>query len=186
MLLPLLLVWAYMLLMTKEFFAPHWLKAHPVVYLLSHMLMMPLIYFYITACDWKIAAEAIPKGLAWLLGMGFLNGIVIEIGRKIRSPQDEEPGVTTYSALWGPARATLVWIGALLATLLLALMAARQIDYMKPLAWLLAISITAAFIVAARFLHQPAAGSGKRIELLSGIWTLMLHLAIGSAVFSTP
>ena len=84
-----------------------------MAYLLSHMLIMPLIYFYIAACGWKAADAAIPNGLHWLFGMGFFNGIVIEIGRKIRSPLDEEQGVATYSALWGPERATPVWIGVM-------------------------------------------------------------------------
>ena len=186
LLLPLFLVWAYMLLMTKEFFVHNWIKRRPVIYLLSHMLIMPLIYFYITACDWKAADAAIPGDLVWLLGMGFFNGIVIEIGRKIRSPQDEEQGVETYSALWGPARATLVWIGALLATMLFALIAAHKIHFTAPMAWLLAVSILAAFMGAARFLHNPVRGSGKLIEHISGIWTLMLHLGMASAFFSIP
>lgn len=185
-LLPLFIVWAYMLLMTKEFFVPNWLKRRPVIYLLSHMLMMPLIYLFITACDWKSAGEVIPYDLAWLLGMGFFNGLVIEIGRKIRSPQDEEHGVETYSSLWGPARATLVWIGALLVTMALALIAAHKIHFTTPMTWLLTVFILAAIIGAVHFLQNPVQGSGKRIEHISGIWTLMLHLGLGSAIFSMP
>jgi 4-hydroxybenzoate polyprenyltransferase len=186
LLLPLFLVWAYMLLMTKEFFVHKWLKRRPAIYLLSHMLIMPLIYFYITACDWQAADEVISKDLVWLLGMGFFNGIVIEIGRKIRSPEDEEHGVETYSALWGPARATLLWIGALLATMLFALIAAHKIHFTTPMAWLLVVSILGALMGAVRFLHNPVRGSGKRIEHISGIWTLMLHLGMGSAFLSIP
>ncbi len=186
LLLPLLLVWAYMLLMTKEFFAPNWLKRRPVVYLLSHMLIMPLIYFYIAACDWKAADAVIPYNLAWLLGMGFFNGIAIEIGRKIRSPLDEEHGVETYSALWGPERATLVWIGALLVTMVFALIAAHQIHFTKPMAWLLAVAILAALIGAGQFIYHPAEGRGKLIEYISGVWTLMLHLGMSSASLSMP
>lgn len=186
LLLPLFLVWAYMLLMTKEFFVHRWLKRRPVIYLLSHMLIMPLIYFYITACDWKAADEAIPYDLAWFLGMGFFNGIVIEIGRKIRSPQDEEHGVETYSALWGPARATLVWIGALLSTMIFALIAAHKIHFTTPMVWLLGVFILVAIMGAVRFLYHPVRGSGKRIEHISGIWTLMLHLGMGSAFLSIP
>jgi 4-hydroxybenzoate polyprenyltransferase len=182
---PLLLVWAYMLLMAKEFFVHDWLKRRPVIYLVSHMLIMPLIYFYITACDWTFEDAAMPSHLVWLLGMGFFNGIVIEIGRKIRSPQDEEQGVETYSALWGPARATIVWIGALLVTMFFTLMASSKIDLRVPIAWLLTAAILAALTVAVRFLHNAVHGSGKQIELISGIWTLLLHLGIGSAFFST-
>jgi 4-hydroxybenzoate polyprenyltransferase len=186
LLLPLFLVWAYMLLMTREFFVHKWLKRRPVIYLLSHMLIMPLIYFYITACDWKAADVTLPNGLLWLLGMGFFNGIVIEIGRKIRSPEDEEQGVETYSALWGPARATLLWIGALLATMLFALIAAHKIHFTTPMTWLLTVSILGALMGAARFLYHPVRGRGKLIEHISGIWTLMLHLGLGSAFLSIP
>ena len=42
----------YMALMTREFFVPQWLKSHPVVYLWSHMLVMPLFDFYTTGLDW--------------------------------------------------------------------------------------------------------------------------------------
>jgi 4-hydroxybenzoate polyprenyltransferase len=186
LLLPLFLVWAYMFLMTKEFFVYKWSKRRPVIYLLSHMLIMPLIYLYITAFDWTAVGEAMPYDLAWLLGMGFFNGIVIEIGRKIRSPQDEEHGVETYSALWGPARATLVWIGALLATMILALIAAHKIHFITPMIWLLTVSILVAIMSAARFLYNPVRGAGKLIEHISGVWTLMLHLGMGCAFLSIP
>jgi 4-hydroxybenzoate polyprenyltransferase len=48
----LLLIWAYLALMSREFFAREWLKARPFTYLWTHMLIMPLIDFYATACDW--------------------------------------------------------------------------------------------------------------------------------------
>jgi 4-hydroxybenzoate polyprenyltransferase len=38
------------------------------------------------------------NGFFWV---SFFNGTVLEIGRKIRAPQDEEAGVETYSFLWG-------------------------------------------------------------------------------------
>ena len=48
----LMLVWLYMGLMTKEFFAARWLKKTPSAYLASHMLVMPLIAYYVSAFDW--------------------------------------------------------------------------------------------------------------------------------------
>ncbi len=69
----------------------------------SHMLILPLVDLYATACDWRVGgrAPAPPDGLAWFLVVSYLNGMVIEIGRKTRAPADEEHGVETYSALWG-------------------------------------------------------------------------------------
>ncbi len=98
--------WVYLALMSHEFFMRDWLKARPITYLWTHMLIMPLIDLYATACDWSVAygevsLAAVPDGLYWFLIVSFCNGIVIEIGRKIRAPQDEEEGVETYSVLWG-------------------------------------------------------------------------------------
>ena len=44
----LLLVWAWFGLMSKEFFARGWLRAHPIAYIASHMAIVPLIDWYVT------------------------------------------------------------------------------------------------------------------------------------------
>lgn len=97
----LIVVWIYLTLMTVEFFVRDWLRQHPISYMLSHMLIMPLIQLYASACDWLPQTSALPAGLYWFLAASYANGLVIEIGRKIRAPEDEESGVDTYSALWG-------------------------------------------------------------------------------------
>ena len=85
----LLLVWVYWGLMSKEFFVATWLKARPLQYLWTHMLIMPLIDFYATACDWLVAGANKAKfDLLWFLVISFFNGIVVEIGRKLRAPED--------------------------------------------------------------------------------------------------
>lgn len=172
-------VWAYFALMTKEFFAAKWLKAHPLAYLLSHMLIMPLIDFYVTAFDWLVAGGPPPRGLAWFLAVSFLNGTVVEIGRKIRAPEDEETGVETYSALWGRARATFVWLGALLITASTAIGAALQIRFAVADAVLLVILLGGAAAVAAHFLATERSRSGVLIEGMSGAWTLAMYLSLG-------
>ena len=58
--LPLALVWLWMALMAVEFFVPDWLKARPFLYLVSHMLIMPLIDLFITACEWLTRAGSPP------------------------------------------------------------------------------------------------------------------------------
>ena len=76
------LVWAYVSLMAAEFFVRDWLKAHPMAYMLSHLPIVPLIYFYVTAGDWYIAGTPPPRGLVWALAASFATGAVVEIGRK--------------------------------------------------------------------------------------------------------
>ena len=124
--MPRLLPWlalpfAYILLMWREFFVPAWLRRHPIVYMTTHMVVMPLIDFYTSGLDWAVGGFAMPRGMFLFLVLTFTNGCVIEIGRKIRVPEDEEEGVETYSALWGRFRAASVWLAVLTLTLSLAL-----------------------------------------------------------------
>lgn len=178
----LLLTWGYLALMSKEFFVPDWLKAHPIIYMASHMVIVPLIDLYTTACDWLVAGESVPHGgLAWFLVVSFFNGVVIELGRKIRAPQDEERGVETYSALWGRPAAALAWLGALAVTAVSAWLAACEIGFAGPVGWLLAGLLLVAGAVALRFLRQPVTRRAKLIETVSGVWTILMYLSVGAA-----
>ncbi|MEW8131496.1 MAG: UbiA family prenyltransferase [Candidatus Thiodiazotropha endolucinida] len=177
--------WIYLALMSHEFFLREWLKARPITYLWTHMLIMPLIDLYATACDWMVAAgtlshAAMPGGLFWFLIVSFFNGIVIEIGRKIRSPEDEEEGVETYSVLWGRKRAVVVWLGALLITAMSATFAAWQIDFMVPVLIVLLLLLATAGVAGWYFLRHLTAGAGKRFELIAGVWTLSMYISLGA------
>jgi UbiA prenyltransferase family len=179
-LLPFLVgVWLYLGLMTREFFASGWLRAHPIVYMWTHMLIIPLIDLYGTACNWRVAGAAAPGALLILLCVSFFNGFGLEIGRKIRSPHDEEAGVETYSFLWGRKRAVVAWYGALLATAIGACLAASQVGFALPEAVLFASLLVAAAALATSFLRHPIMGRGKWIELFAGAWTLLVYLSLG-------
>ena len=178
--LVLVLIWSYLALMSKEFFVRDWLKARPVTYMWTHMLIMPLIDAYTTACDWLVAGADLPEGLQWLLLVSFFNGIVVEIGRKICAPQDEEHGVETYSFLWGPRNAALVWLAALAATAFGAWKAAGRIGFAGPVAWLLALLLAVAGGLAWRFLDRPEAVRARLLEHMSGLWTLLMYLSLGA------
>ncbi|RYD27348.1 MAG: hypothetical protein EOP87_21300, partial [Verrucomicrobiaceae bacterium] len=87
------IAWSYLALMSVEFFCRDWLKKRPVIYLLTHMGIMPLVDFFGTACEWLPRGSPAPAGLGWFLAASFFNGIVIETGRKLRQPAGEEEGV---------------------------------------------------------------------------------------------
>jgi 4-hydroxybenzoate polyprenyltransferase len=179
LLLPLAAVWAWMLLMTREFFVPAWLRRHAVVYLGSHTLILPLIYFYVSACGWFAASMPPPRGLGWLLAFGFCSGLVVEIGRKIWAPEDEIPGVQTYSRLWGYRAATMVWAGVMLAAAVCMLRAAAPAGSTAPLLGLIGALSGAGFPCGRRFIKLAQPGDALRIERMSGIWTLATHIGLG-------
>ncbi|MEN8130089.1 MAG: hypothetical protein ABFS45_07805, partial [Pseudomonadota bacterium] len=181
----LIVTWVYLALMSHEFFMREWLKARPITYMWTHMLIMPLIDLYATSCDWLVASDqwsltAVPDGLYWFLIVSFFNGIVIEIGRKIRAPQDEEEGVETYSMLWGRERAVLVWLGSLVVTAASAALAAWQIDFLWPVVLVLLALLSTAVFVGWQFLKGLKAGAGKHFELIAGLWTLCMYLSLGA------
>lgn len=173
-------VWFYLAMMSKEFFVGEWLRNHPLVYLFSHMIILPLVDFYATACDWWPVWGRPPEGLIWFLLVSYCNGVVIEIGRKIRAPEDEETGVNTYSFLWGRKNAIFAWLAALGMTALFAAIAAGRIGFLPPVACLLGTLLVIAIWMAARFLSEPISRHGHRIETISGVWTLLVYLSLGA------
>ena len=181
-LLPLLVIaWAYLLLMSKEFFVPRWLKRHPLLYMLSHMVITPLIFLFASACDWVTAGYIRPStGLLWMLAVGYFNGMVVEIGRKVRAPEDEETGVETYSFLWGRRNAVLAWLAATVATAAFAYVAARDIHVTQLTVSLLLPALLVCAIAASTFLADGRRGRGKWIESISGLWALLTYLTLGA------
>jgi 4-hydroxybenzoate polyprenyltransferase len=52
-----------------------------------------------------------------------MNGLVVEFGRKLKAPEDEEIGVVSYTKLWGTKQATVIWMLSILITLVFATLA---------------------------------------------------------------
>ncbi len=173
----LLIAWIYLALMSVEFFCRDWLKNRPVIYLLSHMGIMPLVDLFATSCEWLPRGFTVPSGIYWFLAASFTNGIVIELGRKLRQPQDEEPGVETYSYLWGKTGAASAWLIALASTLALAAVAASQIHFTTAVIVPLLFIFIFAIIGCIRFTRGSR--SGKSLETISAVWTLVLYLNLG-------
>jgi 4-hydroxybenzoate polyprenyltransferase len=178
----LLVTWTYLALMTREFFMARWLKAHPLIYMASHMMIVPLIDLYATACDWRVSGMTKPPaGLFWFLIVSFLNGTVIEIGRKTRAAADEEAGVETYSAFWGARGAAGAWLLAVTLTAFAALQAAGSIGTKSPTAALLVVLVISCAAVASVFVRSSRPGSGKWIETTAGVWTVAMYVGLGAA-----
>jgi hypothetical protein len=169
--------WGYPALMSVEFFCRDWLKKRPLVYLVSHMGIMPLVDFFGTACEWLPRGASAPSGLGWFLAASFFNGIVIEIGRKLRQPSDEKEGVETYSRLWSKAGGSTAWLGALAATLGCATMAGASIHFSRPILVGLGLVLLAALSILPAYVRGTL--PGKKIEAISAVWTLVLYLMLG-------
>jgi 4-hydroxybenzoate polyprenyltransferase len=174
----LLLFWVLWALMRREFFMPVWLKGHPLLYMLAHMLILPVMMGYALAAAHSPGA-ALTWGLLPFLAASYANGVVFEIGRKLRAPVDEESGVDTYSLLWGTRRAVGAWAGALIAAAALAWGAAQAVGVGGPFALVAGLGVSGAAWAAASMLHQPTTAHSRRIERISALWVLGCYLALG-------
>lgn len=176
----LLAIWLYSGLMAAEFFVRDWLKAHALAYMASHIVIVPMIAAYVAACHVLPLAAPWPD-LAWLLAASYFAFCVIEVGRKLRAPMDEQEGVETYSRLWGPRGGPAAWLAFMAASAACALAAAAGIDATVAVA----ILLVPLWLVSARavraFQGAPQPGAGRRFNHLSGIWTLALFLGLGLA-----
>ncbi|MBB6099513.1 4-hydroxybenzoate polyprenyltransferase [Deinobacterium chartae] len=169
----LLLVWAYMGLMAREFFVPAWLKARPLPYLLSHLAVVPLIVLF--ASSWAWLPGPPPERLGGLLLVSLLAGALLELGRKLRAPGDEEAGVQTYSALWGLRRALAAWLALAAAGVLAAALTAQSLALLAAgaAAWLLLLAL------ARRAALEATRRRVKPFELFSALWIAGLYLGLG-------
>jgi 4-hydroxybenzoate polyprenyltransferase len=178
LLLPLALVWGWLALMTAEFGVKDWLTARPVVYLVSHMAIMPLIDLLLTGVEWT-SHDGPPHQLWLFLALSLVNGCVLEIGRKTWAPENEREGVESYSDLWGAGRSVMVWLGFVaLAGVLLARVGAET-STLVPVATVAALGFVACAAIAMRFRSNPTIRNEKLVDAAAGLWVLVCYAAAG-------
>ncbi|PUB10173.1 UbiA family prenyltransferase [Yoonia sediminilitoris] len=176
------LVWLWLAAMTTEFGVPQWLKARPVLYLLSHMAIMPLIDLLLTGLEWMRGGGA-ASGLWMFLALSFVNGCVLEIGRKLWAPVNEIAGVDSYSKLWGPVKAALVWwvLVALSCGLLAGVGAATGVFWVSVILGGAGACLCGASAWA--YAKAPTPKAETRMDTVAGLWVFACYAIAGFAPF---
>lgn len=174
-----LLVIGYLCLMGVEFFVPIYLKKHQILYITSHMVIIPLLDVYSSGLDWRLEETSPHYGLIFFFAVSFMNGLVVEFGRKLKAPEDEEIGVVSYTKLWGTKQATVIWMLSILITLVFATLAGFVAGFGITLLLVLVIVAGICFIPVILFLKNPSKKMAKQVEMMSGIWTILMYLSLG-------
>ena len=189
-----LLVWIYMFLMTKEFFIKNWLTERILIYALSHVVIMIFITLVIVKGTGYILQDHFLEtlylllekyeknifiGLIPLFALNYLNGIVLEIGRKTRKANEEEHGVQTYSKLWGRKKAVFILCILYVIEYILVLLGLSNMykEFFMTGTLILTITLVISIYFMIKFLKKDL--TGKIPENISGIWILISSMNMG-------
>lgn len=175
------LVWLWLALMSVEFFAPRWLNSRPVLYLVSHMAIMPLLDLFVTGTEWLPSREGPAAALAFFLGLSFVNGCILEVGRKLWAPENEREGVESYSKLWGIGPALRIWAGLCILSFGLLVAVGGALGMPLLFALLGAAALSAA--LAAAWWMDRARGplAQARLDQVAGLWVFVCYMTSGFA-----
>jgi len=169
--------------MTLEFGVSKWLKAHPTIYLISHMMLLPLIDLYATSVEWLPRGGVFSFGILLYMISSFCDGTVVEVGRKLRAPENEEYGVDTYTQIWGPKRAMIVWMFCKTISGVTTILAGFQVR----VGWEIMCVLSPLYLLSAysaiRFAKNPTPKNAKVFTILPGIWMILMHTMLGFLPF---
>ena len=185
-------VWIYMFLMAKEFFIKKWLTKRILIYALSHVVIMVFITLVIVEATQYIVPKNIfdvfilqryrhniDFALIPLFALNYLNGIVLEIGRKTRRTDEEEYGVQTYSKLWGRKKAVVVLSLLFVIEYFLVILGLahtyEKYFFFGRLTLLVILIVSIYFMI--KFLKKDL--SGKIVETVSGLWIIFSSMSMG-------
>ena len=171
-------VWAWLTVMTFEFGVPVFLKARPVLYLLSHMMIMPLIDLLLTGMEWMPGGGA--SSYLWLfLGLSFVNGCVLEIGRKLWAPEHEIVGVDSYSSTWGIRRASLTWALCLILSFALLCGVGVASKAAVPVIGLGAVGLIIGLWTLRSYVAAPTPKTQDNMDRIAGLWVFLCYAIAG-------
>ena len=185
-------VWIYMFLMAKEFFIKKWLTKRILIYALSHVVIMVFITLVIVEATQYIVPKNIfdvfilqryrhniDFALIPLFVLNYLNGIVLEIGRKTRKADEEEHGVQTYSKLWGRKKAVIILSLRFIIEYFFVILGLahtyKEYFFFGGLTLLIILIVSIYFMV--KFLKKDL--SGKIVETVSGLWIIFSSMSLG-------
>ncbi len=124
-----LIAFVYSLLMRYEFFIPSVLKKSLFVYAFSHMIIMPLIIFWIwTSLSYSLNVES---SIIYLLVLSLCSGFAFEIARKIFAKENEMETKDSYSKELGLKLSQLLVI--ILSTLLIGVLCLFFYKFQMPI-----------------------------------------------------
>lgn len=170
-----LITLGYALLMRKEFFVGEWLEKRLVVYAFTHMLIMPLVIFWIASMG--TPGNILSPEIAGMAAAAFFYGFAFEVARKIWSAEEERAEIDSYSRRLGMKGAlfTVLFFLALgCAATYFPLAGINRLNYLPGILGLLAVFTGVVIYVAAK----PVTRNIRLMQAMSALFMLLTFILL--------
>jgi 4-hydroxybenzoate polyprenyltransferase len=181
-----IIMFGYLCLMGVEFFCGEWLEKRLTLYAFSHMLIMPLIVFWLAniATPGSDITQVLTPSLYVMMLLAFVSGFCFEIARKTRGPEEERETVDSYSKIFGTQGSAYVVMGLISGMLLSQVLLLISLDVES--VWAYCIALVATYILAIKqvlsFVSTPTLKAREKNEAAIAINMLVGYLVIIIAV----
>jgi hypothetical protein len=151
---------AFALLMLKEFFAGERLRKNFLVYTLAHLLVLPVLAYYVHVVA---AGAALEPAFVLYLALSYALGLLLELSRKFQAPAAERPELHSYTQQLGVLGASNLAIGVVIAASVCASGLGVALGFggvYHVAVWALCTAVAVAFV---RFRLVPSARTASRL-----------------------
>ncbi len=177
-----LIMFGYLCLMGVEFFCGEWLEKRLTLYAFSHMMIMPLIVFWMAniALPGSEPQAILTPSLLIMMLLAFVSGFCFEIARKTRGPEEERDTVDSYSKIFGTKGSAYVVMGLITGMLISQVVLLTSLDV--NLIWAYGIALLVTYALAIKqvlaFIAKPSLKEREKNEAAIGINMLFGYLVI--------
>ncbi len=171
-------VLGYSLLMYREFFVGSWMRPKMELYAITHTLVAGWIGLFIaTAAAGSCWIWELPAVLWVFMAGNWLVFNVFEFARKSWAPEEERPGIASYSGRWKPAGAAILTLSQGIPA---AGLAAGVLGFpLLPTAAFGALTALA-FLAAACYAARPSRGFAKLFRGGMSFFILAFYLLLAA------
>lgn len=166
-------------LIYKEFYIGEFLSQHLLLNALLHLLVMPLYSLFVFTVATGNFPTAAPVPVLLYAWASYGVGLAYELARKTRAPQDERPGLITYSRVMGPYSAA----GAALLALLFAGSISLMVGFLLQFGmWYHAVVGALLLIVGVGVLHfrlHTNTATAANLALYAGLFIFAFDILLG-------
>ncbi|MBK8326181.1 MAG: prenyltransferase [Moraxellaceae bacterium] len=179
-----LMMFAWTCLMGKEFFIADWLTRHLTWYAVSHMMVMPLIVWWLANMALPHTALSLP--LQALMSLAFISGFCFEITRKTKGPEERDT-IESYSRIFGTRGSAVVVMGLLTVMVANQTFLITQLSSSFPI-WagaILAVFYGLGMMQLAKFIQAPSIKGREKNEAVIAFTMLVGYAVLIAVVISS-